>query len=90
MRLAGNNLKSAVISDLFEIDVEVDPMDTEVCHRIGNPTLKTILRFINRKNCERFLANRNILSPEKCNFHAGTKVFVNENLTPINDTISCN
>ena len=51
---------------------------------------KQFLRFINRKNCEGFLANRKILSHEKCNFHAGTKAFVNKNLTPINDTISCN
>ena len=51
---------------------------------------KTVLRFISRKNCEGCLANRKILSREKCNFHAGTKVFVNENLTPINDTISYN
>ena len=40
MCLEGNDLESAVISDLLENDVEVDPMNTEVCHRIGNPTLQ--------------------------------------------------
>ena len=27
---------------------------------------------------------------EKKNFHAGTNIFVNENLTPMNETIACN
>ena len=33
----------------------------DVCHRIGTPTSKmqkTIARFVNRKNCEKVLANK--------------------------------
>ena len=56
-----NNLESMVISVLPDIDVQVEPRDIEVCHRIGKPTSKTqktIVRFVNRKNCEKVLANK--------------------------------
>ena len=56
-----NNLESKVISVLLDIDMQVVPRDIETCHRIGKPTSKmqkTIVRFVNRKNCERVLANK--------------------------------
>ena len=91
-----NNLESTVISVLSDIDVQVEPRDIEACHQIGKPTSKTqktIVRFVNRKNCEKVLANKKKLlklNNEKHNFHAGTNIFVNENLTPMNETIAFN
>ena len=81
-----NNLESTVISVLLDIDVQVEPRDIEVCHQIGKPASKlqkTIVRFVNWKNCEKVLANKKKLlklKNEKHNFHAGTNIFVNENL----------
>ena len=91
-----NNLESTVISVLSDIDVQLEPSDIEASHRIGKPTSKkqkTIVRFVNRKNCEKVLANKKKLlklNNEKHNFHAGTNIFVNENLTPMNETIAFN
>ena len=88
-----NNLESTVIS---VFDVQIEPRDIEAYHRIGKPTSKTqktIVRFVNRKNCEKVLATEKKLlklSHEKHNFHAGTNIFVNENLTPMNETIAYN
>ena len=65
----------------------------EVFQRIGKPTSKTqntIVRFLNRKNYEKVLANKKKLNNEKHNFHAGTNIFVNKNLTPMNETIAYN
>ena len=56
-----NNLESTVISVLSDIDLQVEPRDIELCHRIGKPTSKTqktIVRFVNIKNCEKVLANK--------------------------------
>ena len=91
-----NNLESTVISVLPDIDVQVEPRNIEASCRIGKPTSKaqkTIVRFVNRKNCEKILANKKKLlklNNEKHNFHVGTNIFVNENLTPMNDTIAYN
>ena len=91
-----NNLESTVISVLSDIDVQVEPRDIEACYRIEkstSKTQKTIVRFVNRKNCEKVLANKIKLfklNNEKHNFHAGTNIFVNENLTPMNESIAFN
>ena len=56
-----NNLESAVISVFSDINVQVEPRDIEEYHRIGQPTSKTqktIVRFANRKNFEKVLANK--------------------------------
>ena len=56
-----NNLERTVISVLSNIDVQVEPRDIEACHRIAKPTSKTkeaTVRFVNRKNCEKVLANK--------------------------------
>ena len=56
-----NNLESTVISVLSDIDMQMEPRDIEACHQIGKPTSKMqkiIVRFVNRKNCERVLANK--------------------------------
>ena len=80
----------------MDVDVQVESRDIEACHRIGKKTSKmqkAIVRFVNRKNCEKVLANKKKflkLNNEKHNFHAGTNIFVNENLTPMNETIAYN
>ena len=46
-----NNLESTVILVVFDIDVQVEPKDSEACHQIGKPTSKTqrpIVQFVNR------------------------------------------
>ena len=56
-----SNLESTVLSVLLEIDLQVESRYTEACHRIGKPSSKkqkTIVRFVNRKNCEKVLANK--------------------------------
>ena len=56
-----NNLENIVMSVLSDIDVQVEPRDIEACHQINKPTSKTqktIVRFVNRKNCEKVLANK--------------------------------
>ena len=91
-----NNLESTVISVLSDIDVQVEPRDIEACHWIGKPTSKmqkTIVRFVNRKNCQKVLANKKKLlklNNEKHKFHAATNIFVNKNLTHTNESIAFN
>ena len=73
-----------------------EPRNIEACHRIAKPTSKTqktIVRFVNRKNCEKVLANKKKLlklNNEKHNFHAGTNIFANKNLTHMNESIAFN
>ena len=63
-----NNLESMVTSVLPEIDVQVEPRDIQACHQIAKPISKTemkIVRFVNRKNCEKVLANKKTLEVEQ-------------------------
>ena len=90
-----NNLGSTIISVLSNIDVQVEPRDIEVCHWIGkttSKTQKTIVRFANGKNRKGFSQQKKFLklNSEKHNFHAGSDIFVNENLTPMNESIAFN
>ena len=63
-----NNLESMVTSVLPDIDVQVEPRDIQACHQIAKPISKTekkIVRFVNRKNCEKVLANKKTLEVEQ-------------------------
>ena len=63
-----NNLESMVTSVLPDIDVQVEPRDIQACHQIAKPVSKTekkIVRFVNRKNCEKVLANKKTLEVEQ-------------------------
>ena len=54
---------------------------------------KTIARFVNRKNCKKVLFNKKKLSSvdwSKEDFTQNTKIFANENLTPMNESIAYN
>ena len=82
---------------LTDIDVSVESQDIEACHRFGKPdrdkSQKTIVRFVNRKNCKKFLLNKKKLSSIACSknsFTQNTKIFANENLTPMNESIAYN
>ena len=90
-------LEESVISVLAVIEVFVESEDIEVCHRFGKPdrekSQKTIVHLVNRKNCKKVLFNKKKLSSIDCskqNFTQNTKIFANENLTPMNESIAYN
>ena len=69
------------------IDVEVSGEDIEACHRLPTKNesnnKKTIVRFINRKKCEKSLKNKKKLANVNLNsleFPEGTQIFISENL----------
>ena len=59
------DLENKVVELLKEIDVPVTANDIEACHRIGkksdNATRRTIVRFVNRKNCVKIMKNKSML-----------------------------
>ena len=86
-----------MISVLADIDISVESQDIEACHRFGEPdrdkSQKTIVQFVNRKNCKKVLFNKNKLSSIDCskhNFTQNTKIFANENLRSMNESIGYN
>ena len=83
-------LEESVISVLGDIDVYMKHQDLVVCHRFGEAdrqkSKKTIVRFINRKNCKKVLSNKKKLDKIDCRKHSftnNTKIFAIENLTSI-------
>ena len=90
-------LEESVISVLADIDVLFESQDIEACHRFGKPdrdrSLKTIVFFVNRKNCKKVLFKKKKLSSmdnSKHNFTQNSKNFANENPTPMNESIAYN
>ena len=80
---------------LYDIEVNVSTKDVEACHRIRKPdrniSKKTIVCFLNRKHCKKVLLNRRKLKhldKEKHGFSQNTKVFINKNLTLMNENIA--
>ena len=59
-----------------------------------NKNLKNnFVRFVNRKSCNKIFENKKklvILNNEKYNFSEGTKIFISESLTPMNESIAFN
>ena len=54
----GSNLENTVICMMSDINVNIEESDIEACHRFGKPDVKsksnkTVLRFVNRKNCNK-------------------------------------
>ena len=91
------DLESTVSSILSDIDVPIGPHNVEACHRIGlsakNKSKKTMIRLVNRRYAKKALINRkNIDSIDnaKYNFDSRTKIFINENLSPANESIAYN
>ena len=90
-------LEESVISVLADIDVFVESEDIEACHRFDKPdrdkSQKTIVHLVNRKNCKKVLFNKKKLSNIDCSRHSftqNTKIFANENLTPMYESIAYN
>ena len=85
-------MEEKVCDILGTIDVNVTTKDIEACHRLpysrkenkDNPK-RTIVKFINRKNCEAAMKNRKALKDTdktSLNFPEDTRIFVNDSLCP--------
>ena len=87
-----NCLEEKVISVFTSIGIDVKSDDVEACHRIGksrNSSKKTIARFTKRKSAKQALYNRKKLkSIDKSTLGLINDVFINENLTPVNNGIA--
>ena len=91
------DLESTVSSILSDIDVTVGPQDVKACHRIGlsgkNKSKKTIIRLVNHRYAKKTLINAKKLGSTddaKYNFDGRAKIFINENLSPANESIAYN
>ena len=63
------------------------------CFSNWSKSKKTIVRFAYRKNCNKIFENKKKvanLNGQKHNFREGTKSFVSESLTPMNESIAFN
>ena len=81
----------------LDIDVTAGQHDVEACHRIGlfgkNKPKKPIIRLVNRRYAEKALINKKILDSidnAKYYFDGRTKIFINDNLSPANESITYN
>ena len=92
--VSDENLEEKVIQVLSEIQVSVSSSDIEACHRTGkskNSSKKAIVRFINRKYVKKALINRKALisiNKSSLSMSSSDKIFINENLTPMNNKIA--
>ena len=89
--------KESVISVLADIDVLVESQDIVACHRFGkydrDRFQKTIVCFVNWKTARKFsvtIKKINCIDNSKHNFMQNTKIFANENLTPVNESTAYN
>ena len=62
-----NNLENTFISMMSDINVNIEENDIEACHRFGKPDVrskskKTVVRFVNRKNCNKIFENKKKLA----------------------------
>ena len=89
-----NCLKEKNISVFTSVGIDVKSYDIEACHRIGksrNSSKKAIVRFSNRKFAKQALSNRKKLkSIDKSTLGFTNDLFINENLTPVNNRIVYN
>ena len=93
-----NQLENTVSSILSDIVVSRQSEEIEACNRFGKTDRKaksenTIIRFVNRKHCKKALLNKKKFSNinnDKFNFNAERKLLINENLTPMNESIDFN
>ena len=93
-----NQLENTVASILSDIGVSIQSEEIEACHQFGKTdrktkSKKTIIHFVNRKYCKKVLLNKKKLSNinnNKFNFNVETKLYINENLTPMNKSTAFN
>ena len=86
-----NSLQEKVIKIAESIDVHLKPSDIEACHRLrkgkNEKTARTIVRFVNRKNCEKLHMNKNKIKSVKgrlLELGINNNLYVNCNLCPYN------
>ena len=83
------DLQQKVIDIAKSINVEIAPVDIEACHRLHkgkkDSTARTIVRFVNRKHCDRLHANKSKLkNVDLSEFGIRNDVYINCNLCPYN------
>ena len=91
-------MRKTVSSILSDIGVSIQSEEIKACHRFGKTdrktkSKKTIILFVNRKHCKKALLNKKKLSNinnNKFNFNVETKLYINENLTSMNESIAFN
>ena len=85
------NLESKVIEIADSIGVELKEGDIEACHRLKkgkkDKTARTIVRFLNRKNCDKLHQNKKKLGNKSATdklkeANLAGKIFINCNLAP--------
>ena len=87
-----HHLEKKVIDILASVNINVNDSDIEATHRLGKSG-KTIIRFVNRKNCLKLLSKKKDLSSlgreslQGLGFPNQTKLFVQPNLTPFDEKI---
>ena len=81
------------VTDIFRcLKINIDPLDIEDCHRLGNSTPKnTIVRFVNQKFCKKALEAK--LDLQKINnaeshFDTSSVLYFSENQTPYNQYLA--
>ena len=87
-------LEEKIISVFTSFGIDVKSYNIGACHRIGksrDSSKKTIVHFFNRKFAKQAPYNRKKLkSIDKLTLGLTNDVFINENLTPMNNRIACN
>ena len=79
-------------------NINILESDIEACHRFSKPGVrlkskKIIVSFVSRKSCNEIVRNKKKLAKlnnEKQNLWEGTKLFISETLTPMNESIAFN
>ena len=79
-------------------NVNIEENEIEACHRfikldVTSKSKNTIVRFVNRKNCNKIFENKKKLAKlniEKHNFRKGANIFVSKTWTPMNESIAFN
>lgn len=89
-----NKLEDKVIEIAKIIDVTIEKRDIEACHRLksrnSNASKRTIVRFVNRKNCDNLHKNKKKLKDndqvkkQLKGIGIHNNVYVNSNLCPYN------
>ena len=83
--ITNESLENKVIEALAIIDVKVTESDIEACHRLPSKTSPrpTIIKFVNRKNCEKILRNKKKLATRDTKALGFTsKLYIQENMCP--------
>ena len=88
------NLEKTVVEIAEVIGVDIKRNDIEACHRLAKRKneagpKRTIIRFVNRKNCESLLRNKKKLNNDETKnklrrIGISNRLFINSNLSPYN------